>query len=156
MQYLDQLEEKLTSCFRGKGEWNGKWSDSDTKRWTRQIKAELGYIPGDDGEFWMSAQDCLSNFDQFYWGELYPDTWPRIRMAGEWRGRTAGGVCFLKRMVMTMGSVWIGCVNHRTWNQNPQLVIECTQQTKAMVSACVKRNGYRISFGCCTASAHTG
>eukprot|EP00658_Telonema_sp_P-2_P037928 TRINITY_DN27263_c0_g1_i3.p1 TRINITY_DN27263_c0_g1~~TRINITY_DN27263_c0_g1_i3.p1 ORF type:complete len:746 (+),score=131.12 TRINITY_DN27263_c0_g1_i3:124-2361(+) len=99
----------------GKGEWNGDWSDK-SGRWTSRIKRELEYAPGNDGCFWMSLKDCLREFDQVYWGEIYPYDWPRIRMASEWRANTAGG-----------------CVNHPTWNQNPQLVLQVETDTQAMI-----------------------
>lgn len=51
----------------GEGEWNGDWSDS-SPLWERNksVKDELGYENKDDGEFWMSFKDFLTNFRTLY------------------------------------------------------------------------------------------
>ena len=97
------------------GEWNGAWSDSD-RRWTAEAKRALGHSDADNGEFWMTVTDCLANFTNFYWGELFPDSWARVRVANQWKGRTAGG-----------------CVNHDTWRCNPQMPLQVTTPIKAQI-----------------------
>ncbi|MEE6473662.1 hypothetical protein FKM82_010131 [Ascaphus truei] len=49
----------------GQGEWNGRWSDGSSQ-WQRirpDIRNKLN-VQSNDGEFWMSCQDFLQNFDQ--------------------------------------------------------------------------------------------
>lgn len=49
----------------GFGEWNGDWSDG-SRQWTtlsEASKAELEVVEKDEGEFWMSYEDLLSNFE---------------------------------------------------------------------------------------------
>ena len=43
-------------------EWNGDWSDS-SPLWTEQMLQEIErVVKSDDGTFWMSFQDMLTNF----------------------------------------------------------------------------------------------
>jgi len=46
----------------GSLEWNGDWSDT-SPLWTEEMQEEIEHITAaDDGTFWMSYQDMLSNF----------------------------------------------------------------------------------------------
>jgi hypothetical protein len=49
----------------GSMEWRGEWSDN-SPLWTPELKAELGSTfvesADDDGAFWMSYNDMLTNF----------------------------------------------------------------------------------------------
>src|SRR5690606_6507271 len=48
----------------GEKEWNGPWSDNDT-RWeqvTQQQKQELGITVDEDGEFWMPWEEFVKYF----------------------------------------------------------------------------------------------
>lgn len=59
----------------GKGEWNGAWSDG-SKEWSTisdQAKQELEMLKRDDGDFWMSFEDWLANFERLTICHLYPD-----------------------------------------------------------------------------------
>lgn len=86
-------------------EWNGRWSDRDTI-WNQipsHDRQQLGQTARADGEFWMSFDDWMSNFDQIQICNLSPDTlkavrgtpgskWNCIQYDGELvAGRTAGG-----------------------------------------------------------------
>eukprot|EP01064_Diplonema_japonicum_P029309 TRINITY_DN4707_c2_g2_i1.p1 TRINITY_DN4707_c2_g2~~TRINITY_DN4707_c2_g2_i1.p1 ORF type:complete len:976 (+),score=241.37 TRINITY_DN4707_c2_g2_i1:55-2928(+) len=42
-------------------EWNGDWSDN-SKKWTADIKKEVGWYDGDDGTFWMCWKDVCKWF----------------------------------------------------------------------------------------------
>ena len=47
-------------------EWNGAWSDRDSV-WNQlppQDRQNLGQYSRHDGEFWMTFEDWISNFDQ--------------------------------------------------------------------------------------------
>lgn len=49
----------------GKGEWTSKWSDNDSS-WDyvpQEEKDRIGFKPnGDDGLFWMSYDDFITEF----------------------------------------------------------------------------------------------
>ncbi|KAH8398927.1 hypothetical protein KR222_005072 [Zaprionus bogoriensis] len=87
-------------------EWNGPWSDSSPE-WRyipEDQKTEIGLTFDRDGEFWMSFQDFLTNFDRVEICNLSPDSfsqrstdnrkhkWEMSMFEGEWTpGVTAGG-----------------------------------------------------------------
>ncbi|KAG6356919.1 hypothetical protein INS49_014794 [Diaporthe citri] len=48
--------------YRGKGEWDGAWSDG-SKEWTQYWMEKLKHKFGDDGVFWISFEDMLKRFD---------------------------------------------------------------------------------------------
>lgn len=59
----------------GKDEWNGAWCDG-SKEWStipEKVKQELELIKREDGEFWMSFEDWLANFERLTMCHLYPD-----------------------------------------------------------------------------------
>lgn len=49
----------------GMVEWNGKWSDGDTKTWTEDAKRALHYVNADDGSFWIAFEDFKKLFDSY-------------------------------------------------------------------------------------------
>ncbi|KAL2288831.1 hypothetical protein FJTKL_03485 [Diaporthe vaccinii] len=48
--------------YRGKGEWDGPWSDG-SKEWTQYWMEKLKHKFGDDGIFFISFEDMLKRFD---------------------------------------------------------------------------------------------
>lgn len=59
----------------GRGEWNGPWSDRspEMKSLTPQQKEKLHLVALDDGEFWMSFEDVMKNFDEIAICHMHPD-----------------------------------------------------------------------------------
>jgi hypothetical protein len=45
--------------------YNGSWSDSDTK-WTPEFKAQVPYVKGNDGQFFMEINDFMQSFTNLY------------------------------------------------------------------------------------------
>ncbi|XP_025084645.1 calpain-8-like isoform X2 [Pomacea canaliculata] len=84
----------------GHGEWNGAWSDSDTawQEITPEERDEHAVQRKDDGEFWMSVEDFIKNFDELELCHLSPDLlmanresgligrkkWTKISFFGSW------------------------------------------------------------------------
>uniref|UniRef100_A0A3B3WU53 Calpain 5a n=1 Tax=Poecilia mexicana TaxID=48701 RepID=A0A3B3WU53_9TELE len=78
----------------GQREWNGPWSDS-SEEWKRVSKSErekMGLTVQDDGEFWMSFDDFLTNFTDLILCRLINTsylslhkTWEEAVMRGFWR-----------------------------------------------------------------------
>lgn len=91
----------------GKGEWNGSWSDrsSEWRDVSDKTKEEIGMQRKIEGEFWMSFEDFLKEFDRLWVCHLEPDTvaeeifstndrtvWKSTKFMSEWiRGYNAGG-----------------------------------------------------------------
>ena len=46
----------------GHQEWNGAWSDNDSKNWTDELRRELNHKIEDDGEFFMDVNDYLQYY----------------------------------------------------------------------------------------------
>lgn len=84
-------------------EWNGSWSDKDPiwQSLPIQDRENLGQKTRADGEFWISYEDWVNNFDIIQICNISPDSlktarsgskWNCIQYDGEWIiGRTAGG-----------------------------------------------------------------
>ncbi|KAL5017976.1 hypothetical protein ScPMuIL_003698 [Solemya velum] len=91
----------------GSGEWNGPWSDKsyEMQSLTPEIKKKLNIVIVEDGEFWISFEDLLSNFSEIQLCHIQPDAhtaeiaadeekdqWEVIVYHDSWtRGITAGG-----------------------------------------------------------------
>ncbi|KAM8945392.1 calpain-13-like [Pelodytes ibericus] len=86
----------------GQGEWNGPWSDGSSQ-WERvrpEIRNKLN-VEGNDGEFWMSCQDYMKNFNHVSICNSTPSyldfgnpkyVWNSSSYFNQWvRGSTAGG-----------------------------------------------------------------
>ncbi|CAH2255980.1 calpain-13 isoform X1 [Pelobates cultripes] len=101
----------------GQGEWNGRWSDN-SPQWERvspEIRSKLN-VQRNDGEFWMSCQDFIQNYNQLNICNYTPSyldfespqfIWKSSSYFNQWvRGSTAGGCS-------TADDIW----------KNPQYVI---------------------------------
>ncbi|KAL7037346.1 hypothetical protein ACKWTF_009168 [Chironomus riparius] len=88
-------------------EWNGPWSDT-SREWQFipvETREELGLTFDFDGEFWMSFQDFLRNFDQLEICNLSPDSltnqqksgwknnWSLNEFEGQWVAGVSAGGC---------------------------------------------------------------
>jgi hypothetical protein len=60
----------------GSSEWRLKWSDEDEVSWTPPLKKELGFVQGDDGIFWMSAEDFVRRYESINTCVLQPSNFP--------------------------------------------------------------------------------
>jgi hypothetical protein len=112
----------------GKSEWTGRYSDSDTARWTARLKKEMQHDPsdsGDDGTWCMLWEDFVASFRTVYICRLLtpydPSTkkgWHIYTAAGAWKkGSTAGG-----------------CTNYPTSEKNPQFLINPSKRCSAFVT----------------------
>ncbi|XP_060600519.1 calpain-B-like isoform X3 [Ruditapes philippinarum] len=59
----------------GRKEWNGPWSDtsSEIRNLPMEIKRKLNIVIEEDGEFWISLDDFIDNFDEVQLCHLQPD-----------------------------------------------------------------------------------
>uniref|UniRef100_A0A915DFL9 Calpain catalytic domain-containing protein n=1 Tax=Ditylenchus dipsaci TaxID=166011 RepID=A0A915DFL9_9BILA len=89
-------------------EWNGAWSDN-SREWNQlsnDTKKDMGLTFAHDGEFWMSFNDFMDNFEKMEICNLGPDVMEEVKQMtgvnGSWRqGQTAGGCRnFLKTFAM--------------------------------------------------------
>nr|CAD2198470.1 unnamed protein product [Meloidogyne enterolobii] len=115
---------RIRNPWGNEQEWNGPWADN-SKEWNQlpaDLKKDMGLNFAHDGEFWMSFDDFIRNFEKLEICNLGPDvmeeiyemtgvkptlgnTWATNSHDGSWRaGQTAGG-----------------CRNYlRTFAMNPQ------------------------------------
>jgi len=90
-------------------EWNRAWSDKSTE-WSQVSETEkkrLGFITGkksEDGEFWMSYEDFVREFERLEFcllgpdsdcntGALYKKPWEGTLLQGSWKRRVNAGGC---------------------------------------------------------------
>uniref|UniRef100_A0A7E4VCX7 Calpain catalytic domain-containing protein n=1 Tax=Panagrellus redivivus TaxID=6233 RepID=A0A7E4VCX7_PANRE len=120
---------RIRNPWGNEQEWNGAWSDnsSEWRSVPSDVKQDMGLTFAHDGEFWMSYQDFMRNFEKLEICNLGPDvmqevkemtgvqaghhTWAVNSHDGSWRkGQTAGG-----------------CRNYlRSFASNPQYRIQLT------------------------------
>jgi len=120
----------------GEGEWNGPWSDN-SKEWDLipdKIKQQIEFTKKEDGEFWMSFEHFLENFEWLTMCHLNPDEhtatvakaqgrslWEVQKHHSEWvRGFSAGGSGRASN-------------NSRFW-MNPQFGFTCMSKSGTAVS----------------------
>jgi hypothetical protein len=87
-------------------EWRGAYSDG-SREMTASLMKELRHTNEDDGQFWMTYEDWLGNFDSFAVCRLLTDEIGKV-----WE----------KRMFVDNFSG--GCSNHPTWTRNSQFWIQ--------------------------------
>lgn len=110
---------RLRNPWGNEREWNGSWSDKSPE-WCMlndHLKQKLGVTFDSDGEFWMSFDDFLKNFDHLEICNLSPDClisdkknvlWNLKEFEGRWVDEISAG----------------GCRNFlESFHQNPQYVM---------------------------------
>jgi len=97
IDFIDKTEQGLPVLVIvrnpwGDHEYTGPWSDSSSE-WTRRTKDAYGYKPDDthDGVFCMSFQDATSQFTQWDFSFLYPESFFRASVSSAWTEENAGG-----------------------------------------------------------------
>lgn len=97
----------------GDTEWKGAWSDG-APEWTDKIRKQLKHVDANDGVFWMSLDDFLTQFNRFSVVRMYSHKfsifdrrWHSWHFCGEWDEFSDGG-----------------CMNHDTWGKNSQYGME--------------------------------
>jgi hypothetical protein len=78
-QLLVKLRDNLN-----KSHWTGDFSAKSPK-WTPENMKEVGANPGEEKVFWMSIEDFLKYFNQFYICKLHPIDWFSAVISGEWK-----------------------------------------------------------------------
>jgi len=96
---------RIRNPWGNEAEWNGAWSDK-SKEWTyisEDERKEIGLSFDNDGEFWMSFQDFITNFQKLEICNLGPDEvtsevnpkkrWEKTQQDGGWKARVNAGGC---------------------------------------------------------------
>lgn len=128
----------------GEREWNGPWSDS-SEEWKKVSKSErekIGVTVQDDGEFWMTFDDFISNFTDLILCRLintsylsFHKTWEEAVMRGSWR-------CHDDPLQNRAG----GCSNNKhSFLQNPQYVFD-VKKPEDEVLICLQQKDRRASL----------
>jgi len=55
------------------------------------LKEKLGYENINDGTFWCSYEDWLTNFNTMYSCRIFPQNWSQFCIPGQWEGVSSGG-----------------------------------------------------------------
>eukprot|EP00753_Platysulcus_tardus_P000361 PLAT10367.1.p1 GENE.PLAT10367.1~~PLAT10367.1.p1 ORF type:complete len:723 (-),score=420.00 PLAT10367.1:102-2270(-) len=122
-------EHRLVKCRNpwGMREWSGDWADGDVM-WEDfpDTEAALGYVPENDGTFWMSFADFCSVFNTIYTCRLFDDDWCVQRREGGWAVDSTAG----------------GCPNFRTWVKNEQFSLVVEEETNVLISISQPDNRY--------------
>ncbi|XP_072038054.1 calpain-A-like [Amphiura filiformis] len=124
-QYVQLL--RIRNPWANDTEWNGDWSDT-SELWdyvSDQEKAKLKLRLDTDGEFWMSLNDFLQQFNKVITCTVGPD------FDGDGTADVTTRVGSIE-LLMVHGS-WVegvnagGCANHKTYGINPQFVFTISQ-----------------------------
>nr|AAW26622.1 SJCHGC01809 protein [Schistosoma japonicum] len=95
---------RVRNPWGDESEWKGAWSDK-SKEWSLispEQRQQLGLTFDDDGEFWMSYQDFVSNFEKLEICHLGPQSmgemqgnrvWEMCIEEGCWKRRVSAGGC---------------------------------------------------------------
>ncbi len=109
---VDYNGDKLVRCRNpwGEGEPKGlKWADDDKVRWTPKALADLGYDLENDGSFFITLEDLLSNFSQISVSTLLQPEWAMSSFKCAWADQ--------------LGTAQ-GCPNYgRLYYNNPQFAV---------------------------------
>ncbi|WKX98459.1 hypothetical protein Q1695_013832 [Nippostrongylus brasiliensis] len=120
---------RIRNPWGNEQEWNGPWSD-DSYEWKSvpdNVKQDMGLRFDHDGEFWMSFEDYMRNFEKMEICNLGPDVMDEVyQMTGV---KAAGSVWAAN----THDGAWIrdqtagGCRNYiATFASNPQYRVQLT------------------------------
>ncbi|KAI6205383.1 Calpain clp-1 [Aphelenchoides besseyi] len=122
---------RIRNPWGNEQEWNGSWSDNSSE-WSsisESVKKDMGLVFAHDGEFWISFDDYMRNFEKMEVCNLGPDVqeevfemtgvksnqnvWAVNSHDGSWRANSTAG----------------GCRNYlRTFANNPQFRIKLTDR----------------------------
>ncbi|VDM56272.1 unnamed protein product [Angiostrongylus costaricensis] len=120
---------RIRNPWGNEQEWNGPWSDNSYE-WRSvpdNVKEEMGLRFDHDGEFWMSFEDFMRNFEKMEICNLGPDVMDEVyQMTGvraasnTWSANTHDGAWIRNQ---TAG----GCRNYiNTFASNPQYRVQLT------------------------------
>ncbi|KAK6741722.1 hypothetical protein RB195_009537 [Necator americanus] len=120
---------RIRNPWGNEQEWNGPWSDN-SREWRSvpdNVKEEMGLRFDHDGEFWMSFEDYMRNFEKMEICNLGPDVMDEVyQMTGVrapgtvWAANTHDGAWIANQ---TAG----GCRNYiNTFANNPQYRVQLT------------------------------
>lgn len=94
---------RIRNPWGNEREWTGAWSDEsdDWRQFSEAEKKEIGLTYDDDGEFWMSYNDFMSNFTRVEICMLSPDSagdsdkkrWEMEINQGTWQKHVSAGGC---------------------------------------------------------------
>lgn len=97
---------RVRNPWGNEAEWKGAWSDN-SREWSmisNDVRMQVGLTIDDDGEFWMSYQDFVSNFEKLEICHLGPQSlsgegtvtgrkWEMCVENGGWKPRVSAGGC---------------------------------------------------------------
>ncbi|TKR77528.1 hypothetical protein L596_018482 [Steinernema carpocapsae] len=120
---------RIRNPWGNEQEWNGSWSDnsSEWRSVSDETKKDMGLSFAHDGEFWMSFDDFMRNFEKMEICNLGPDVMDEV---AEMTGVRAAQYTWATN---THDSAWIrnetagGCRNYlRSFANNPQFRVKLT------------------------------
>lgn len=123
------------------GGWSGPFSD-DSEEWDkyRNIRDELKQSSMKsrkiDGAWWISFQDWIQHFNQFYICKVFPENWMQYSIESQWQGKTAGNICPPKAVYngAEPKPEHIQLDSDERWFNNTQFRIKVFKDTKIYIS----------------------
>jgi calpain len=120
---------RIRNPWGNEQEWNGPWSDnsSEWRQIPADLKKDMGLTFAHDGEFWMSYEDYVKNFEKMEICNLGPDVMEEVyQMTGVQAGHQVWAVN-THDGAWRSGSTAGGCRNYlRSFANNPQYRIKLT------------------------------
>ncbi|UMM25914.1 hypothetical protein L5515_005533 [Caenorhabditis briggsae] len=120
---------RIRNPWGNEQEWNGAWSDN-SREWRNvpdSVKQDMGLKFDHDGEFWMSFEDYMRNFEKMEICNLGPDVMDEVY---QMTGVKAAGMVWAAN---NHDGAWIrnqtagGCRNYiNTFANNPQFRVQLT------------------------------